>query len=143
MCGLCGKLWFDPARPADVAGVRVLNDALAHRGPDGEGFAADGPLAFGHRRLAVLDLDPRAAGPMRDEDGGLLTYNCEIYNYPQLRPELEALGHRFRTTCDAEVILPAYRQWWESEGPHFVSRLAGMFAFALWDGRARRLVLAR
>jgi asparagine synthase (glutamine-hydrolysing) len=143
MCGICGKLWFDPARPADLPGVRALADAIAHRGPDGEGFGTDGPVALGNRRLAVLDLDPRANQPMRDEAGGLVVYNGETYNYPELRPELESLGHRFRTTCDAELVLPAYRQWWAAEGPHFVSRLSGMFAFALWDGRARRLVLAR
>src|SRR5262245_54774423 len=143
MCGIAGKLWLDPARPADLDSVRALTRALAHRGPDGEGFATDGPLAFGTRRLAIVDLDARALGPMRDEAGGLLTFNGEIYNHLELREQLGAAGHRFRTTCDAEVVLPAYRQWWASEGPRFVSRLTGMFAFALWDGRARRLVLAR
>ncbi len=143
MCGLCGKLWFDPARPADFAAVRARTTALAPRGPDGDGRATDGPFALGHRRLAIVDLDERAAQPMRDEAGGLMAANCEIYNHLELRAELEAAGHRFRTTCDAEVVLPAYRRWWPTEGPRFVSRLTGMYAFALWDGRARRLVLAR
>jgi asparagine synthase (glutamine-hydrolysing) len=143
MCGLSGKLWFDPARPADLAAVRALTAALAHRGPDGDGFAHDGPCALGHRRLAILDLAPRADQPMRDEAGGLLVANNEIWNWRELRAELESLGHRFTTTTDTEVVLPAYRQWWATEGPRFVDRLDGMYAFALWDGAARRLVLAR
>src|SRR5262249_39561719 len=140
MCGLAGKLWFDPARPADLAAVRALTDAIAHRGPDGDGFAADGPCALGHRRLAILDLDARANQPMRDAAGGLLVANNEIWNWRELRAELESLGHRFTTTSDTEVVLPAYRQWWASEGPRFVSRLDGMYAFALWDGAARRQI---
>jgi asparagine synthase (glutamine-hydrolysing) len=144
MCGIAGKLWFDPARPADIAGVAALTAALAHRGPDGEGFAHDGPLAFGHRRLAIVDLSERAAQPMRSLHGRcLLIANGEVYNHLELRAELAAAGHRFRSDCDVEVILPLYLEHWEREGPAFVNRLEGMLAFALWDGEARRLVLGR
>ncbi len=144
MCGIAGKLWFDAARPADLAGVAALTAALAHRGPDDSGFASDGPLAFGHRRLSIVDLSPRGRQPMTSVDGTtLLVANCEIWNHRALRAELAAAGHAFRGDCDAEVILPLYRQWYEREGADFVRRLDGMFAFALWDGRARRLVLAR
>jgi asparagine synthase (glutamine-hydrolysing) len=144
MCGIAGKLWFDPARPADVAGVAALAAALAHRGPDGEGLAHDGPLAFGHRRLAIVDLSERGAQPMADTYGRcLLVANGEIYNHLELRGPLAAAGHRFRSGCDSEVLLPLYLEHWEREGPAFVDRLEGMYAFALWDGTARRLVLAR
>jgi len=144
MCGIAGKLWFDPARPADAPGVAALTAALAHRGPDDSGFAQDGPLAFGHRRLSIVDLSPRGHQPMASSDGSLLLVaNCEIWNHRALRAELAAAGHSFRGDCDAEVILPLYRQWYEREGPDFVRRLDGMFAFALWDSRQRRLLLAR
>jgi asparagine synthase (glutamine-hydrolysing) len=144
MCGIAGKLWFDPARPADVAGVAALTAALAHRGPDGEGHAHDGPLAFGHRRLAIVDLSERASQPMAGLYGRcLLVANGELYNHLELREQLEAAGHRFRSDCDNEVLLPLYREHWEREGPAFVDRLEGMYAFALWDGEARRLVLGR
>ncbi|MHC5211333.1 MAG: asparagine synthase (glutamine-hydrolyzing) [Planctomycetota bacterium] len=144
MCGIAGKLWFDPARPADIEGVAALTAALAHRGPDGEGLAQDGPLALGHRRLAIVDLSERAAQPMTSQDGHcLLVANGEIYNHLALREELTAAGHRFRSDCDNEVLLPLYREHWEREGPAFVNRIEGMAAFALWDGQARRLVLGR
>ncbi len=143
MCGLSGKLWFDLVRPADLESVRTLTAALAHRGPDGQGFAADGPCALGHRRLAIIDLSPRGAQPLRGQGGELLVANGEIYDHRALRRELEALGQRFTSDSDNEVLLAAYRQWWGAEGPRFLARLPGMFAFALWDPRARRLVLAR
>jgi len=144
MCGIAGKLWFDATRPADREGVSRLVAALQHRGPDDEGLVVDGPVALGHRRLTIVDLSERGRQPMASEDGSCwLVCNGEIYNHKELRAELAAAGHRFRSDSDNEVILPLYRQWWAREGADFVSRLEGMFAFALWDGRARRLLLAR
>jgi asparagine synthase (glutamine-hydrolysing) len=144
MCGIAGKLWFDTSRPGDRDGVARLISALVHRGPDDEGLAVDGPVALGHRRLSIVDLSPRGRQPMASEDGScLLVCNGEIYNHQALRAELGAAGHRFRSDSDNEVILALYREWWAREGADFVSRLEGMYAFALWDGRARRLLLAR
>ncbi len=144
MCGIAGKLWFDPARPADLEGVRALVAALAHRGPDDSGVASNGPLALGQRRLSIVDLSPRGRQPLASADGScLLVCNGEIYNHAELRRELSAAGHSFASASDNEVLLPLYRQWYEREGPDFVRRLDGMYAFALWDGRARRLLLAR
>lgn len=144
MCGIAGKVWFDAERPADVDAVRAMTDALAHRGPDGQGLHVDGAVALGHRRLAIVDLSERGAQPMLDREAGLvLVANGEIYNHSELRAELAHDGHSFRSDCDVEVILAAYRRWYTDEGARFVDRLDGMYAFALWDGRARRLVLAR
>jgi asparagine synthase (glutamine-hydrolysing) len=142
VCGIAGKLWLDGERPADVDTVAAMVAGLSHRGPDDEGLLADGPMAFGHRRLTIVDLSRRGRQPM--VDGALmLVANGEIYNHAELRAELSADGHNFASDCDVEVIAPLYRRWWPTEGPRFVRRLAGMFAFALWDGEARRLVLAR
>ena len=139
MCGIAGALHFD-GQPASPVVVRAMARALAHRGPDGEGVFVDGELGLGHRRLAILDLTPAGAQPMQSREGdAVLSYNGEVYNFQELRGELEALGHRFRSTSDAEVVLEAYRAW----GPACVERFNGMFAFALWDARARRLFLAR
>jgi asparagine synthase (glutamine-hydrolysing) len=140
MCGIFGELSFGP--PVARAPLLAMSDALAHRGPEGAGcwLAADGAIGLGHRRLAFLDLSPAGAQPMADEHGEhWLTFNGEIYNFPELRQELEALGHLFRSRCDAEVVLHAYQQW----GLAALDRLDGMFAFGLWDGRNRRLLLAR
>jgi asparagine synthase (glutamine-hydrolysing) len=116
-----------------------MNDILAHRGPDGEGFHLDGPVGLGHRRLAIIDLDT-GAQPMTTADGGpWIVFNGEIYNFRELRLELEAVGHRFRTSSDTEVILAAYERW----GVECPRRLRGMFTFAIWDPRRRRLFLAR
>jgi len=103
---------------------------LRHRGPDGEGTYFAPGIAFGHTRLAILDLSVASDQPFIDEEAGLvLSFNGEIYNYIELRDELRALGHRFRSTGDTEVLLRAYEQW----GPDCLARLNGMFAFALWD----------
>lgn len=113
---------------------------LARRGPDYEGQWHQGPVALGHRRLSVIDLNPRAHQPLLDPDSGrVLVFNGCIYNYPQLRTQLKERGHRFYTSGDSEVILKAYAEWGET----CVERLHGMFAFALWDPRAKRLFLAR
>lgn len=138
MCGICGFLEPDE-RPADGRLVQAMNDCLAHRGPDGEGLYLDGPVALGHRRLSIIDLGG-GRQPMSTADEALtVVFNGEIYNYQALRAELSGLGHVFRTSSDTESILHAYRQWGEGA----VARLQGMFAFALWDRAARRLLLAR
>lgn len=139
MCGICGELRFDGTAP-DRDVLARMTAALARRGPDGSGEFLDGPVALGHRRLAVIDLSERAAQPMRDEAAGLaLVFNGTIYNYPALREELRARGHRFVSDGDTEVILRAYAEW----GEDCTTRLHGMFAFAIWDARAQTLFLAR
>jgi asparagine synthase (glutamine-hydrolysing) len=115
-------------------------DAMVHRGPDDHGTLTDGPCALGHRRLSIIDLRPEGAQPMTNEDGSIaVVVNGEIYNFQELRLELEAKGHTFKSRSDSEVILHLY----EEEGVDFLDRLRGMFALALWDGPRRRLVLAR
>ena len=142
MCGICGWVGGE-AEPDGEAIAHAMSATLAHRGPDGQALAAVGAGAsgwFGHRRLRVLDLTSAADQPMRSEAGRLLlTFNGEIYNFQALRRELRRLGAQFRSSGDTEVVLRAYEQW----GPDAVSRLDGMFAFALWDADRRELILAR
>ena len=139
MCGIAGILHFD-GRAASERAVRAMGRALAHRGPDGEGHYFDGPLGLAHRRLAVIDLSPAAAQPMASADGRfVLSYNGELYNFRELRRELEAKGWRFRSHSDSEVVLLALAEW----GSGAIERLNGMFALALWDRAERRLLLAR
>jgi asparagine synthase (glutamine-hydrolysing) len=138
MCGIAGIVHLDAA-PVDADVLAAMAQALAHRGPDGDGIRIDGPVGLAHRRLSIIDL---AAGtqPLGNEDGTVwVTYNGEIYNHAALRAQLEATGHVFRTRCDTEVLVHLY----EEVGPEFVRHLNGMFAFALWDSRRRRLILAR
>ena len=138
MCGIYGMLHLDGA-PAAADALRPMARLTVHRGPDDEGVYADGPLAFGMRRLSIIDV---AGGhqPLSNEDGTLsLIANGEIYNYQALRSELTAQGHRFRTASDCETIVHLYEQ----HGDAFVERLNGMFAFALWDARRQRLLLGR
>jgi asparagine synthase (glutamine-hydrolysing) len=138
MCGIAGLMRQDLA-PVDERLLRRMTDAIAHRGPDGEGFHVDGPVGLGHRRLAIIDL-VTGDQPMGSEDGATwISYNGEIYNYRELRDELRTLGFAFRTTSDTEVILRAYQAW----GEDCLPRLRGMFAFAVWDARRWRLFLAR
>src|SRR6266850_802217 len=144
MCGIAG--WVAPAASApDERALQPMLDALFHRGPDGAGscaFSAERGawrVALGHRRLAIIDPNG-SRQPMRDDDAGLaLTFNGEIYNFRELRAELETHGHRFERDSDTEVLLRAYQQW----GTQCVHRLRGQFAFAVWDARAERLFLAR
>lgn len=139
MCGIAGIVTLND-EPVSAGVVRRMTDAIAHRGPDGEGCYTDGPVGLGHRRLAIIDLTPAGHQPMMTVDGRyVLTYNGEIYNFQQLRLELEALGHQFRSRTDSEVLLHAYAQW----GEGCLARLNGMFAFAVWDRAEQRLVLAR
>ena len=137
MCGICGLLSREG--PASQEAVAAMAQALAHRGPDAEGFHVEGPIGLGHRRLSIIDLSEAAREPMTNEDGSLwLVFNGEIYNFRDLRRDLEA-RHRFRSRSDGEVILHLY----EERGDEAVRALDGMFAFALWDARKRRLLLAR
>jgi asparagine synthase (glutamine-hydrolysing) len=139
MCGIAGYLNLDGA-PASSKIARRMADAVAHRGPDGEGYWAEGNAAFGHRRLAIIDLTPAAAQPMVSADGNfVLIYNGEIYNFRQIRAELETLGVRFQSSSDTEVVLEAFAQW----GTAALERFNGMFALAIWNRRERRLLLAR
>lgn len=159
MCGIAGIVRFDSGSVRWPV-LRAMTDALAHRGPDGEGYllagddgtsqllrsGADPPrnlaarVAIGHRRLAIIDLSPLGLQPMASADRSLwIAYNGEVYNYLELRAYLERLGRRFTTATDTEVILAAYERW----GEDCVSRFNGMFAFAIWDARRRRLFLAR
>ncbi|MFE1293749.1 N-acetylglutaminylglutamine amidotransferase [Streptomyces sp. NPDC058731] len=139
MCGLSGEMRFDGTRP-DLAAVERMNDRLAARGPDGEGVWSRGAVALGHRRLKIIDLSERGAQPLTDTEQQITgVFNGCIYNYQELREELRALGHRFRSTSDTEVVLAAYRQWGTSCVDHF----HGMFAFALVEHRTGRLILGR
>lgn len=139
MCGIVGVVRFDPRERVDAATLQRMASVLTHRGPDGEGLVADGPVGLAHRRLAIVDL-AGGAQPMSNEDGTvLIVCNGEIYNHPELSRRLRAAGHRYRTRCDTETILHLY----EDEGDACVDTLRGMFAFGLWDARRRRLLLAR
>src|SRR5439155_505659 len=137
--GLVGIVHRAADRPVDPAALRTMCDAIRHRGPDDEGTLVSGPVGLGMRRLSIIDL---AGGrqPMTNEDGSqVIVFNGEIYNYRELRRELVRRRHRFRTHSDTETIVHLY----EEHGPHAAERLRGMFAFAIWDGAARSLFLAR
>jgi asparagine synthase (glutamine-hydrolysing) len=140
MCGIVGIWNHASGRPIDRRLFDAVTDALAHRGPDGRGTWHEGPLALGHRRLAILDPTPAGAQPMRHPTRPfVVTFNGEIYNFRELRRELLGHGHAFHTDCDTEVLLAAYARW----GAEAAVRLRGMFAFALWDGERRELRLVR
>ena len=139
MCGIAGliELYGDAVSPVIL---QRMSDAIAHRGPDGEGHWIEGPVGFGHRRLAIIDLSPGGHQPMISADHRyVITYNGEIYNFRELRAELQAAGYWFRSQSDTEVLLHALAHW----GPEGLVRLNGMFALALWDRKERRLLLAR
>jgi asparagine synthase (glutamine-hydrolysing) len=139
MCGIAALLRLD-GRPVDPAVLARMSDSLIHRGPDGGGVHLVGPVGLGFRRLAILDLSSAANQPMASEDGGLvLVFNGEIFNYVELRAELAARGHRFRSTGDTEVLLHAYQEW----GRECLPRLNGMWAFLIHDRRRGVLFGAR
>ncbi len=138
MCAITGLLRQDRG-PIDAGALRRMTGALAHRGPDGDGFHIEPGVGLGHRRLSVIDV-AGGAQPMTNEDGSILiVFNGEIYNFPALRLQLQALGHVFANHCDTESVVHAWEEW----GPGCVERLDGMFAFALWDRRRQVLFLAR
>ncbi len=139
MCGLTGIVNFD-GQPVARPVIEYMNAAIAHRGPDGAGVYLDGPVGLGHRRLSIIDLSDAGHQPMATADGRfVLSYNGEVYNFPELKAQLQALGHVFRSRTDSEVVLHAYAEW----GADAVRRFNGMFALAVWDRMQRRLFLAR
>ena len=135
MCGIAGFVTVQPGAGSKTVLAR-MTDRIRHRGPDAEGFYTDAHAFLGHRRLSIVDL---ATGqqPMTQESGDLfLIYNGEIFNHVSLRPELESAGHRYHSKSDTEMILHAYEQY----GPACLEKFRGMFSFALWDSRRRRLL---
>lgn len=138
MCGIAGIVRFDGA-PVQREDLMRMSDAQRHRGPDGEGTWAEASVGLTHRRLAIIDLSEAASQPMHGPEGDVLSYNGEVYNFRELRNELESLGHRFVSTSDSEVVLHAWTEW----GSDCLSRFNGHFAFAVWSRARRRLVLVR
>jgi asparagine synthase (glutamine-hydrolysing) len=139
MCGICGLISLDGSSPPDAEALAAMNECLVHRGPDSEGILIEGPVGLAMRRLSIIDLGG-GDQPIANEDGRIhVIQNGEIYNFAELRRELERSGHRFSTRSDTEVLVHLY----EERGPRFVEALRGMFALAVWDSVERRLVLAR
>jgi asparagine synthase (glutamine-hydrolysing) len=139
MCGIAGQFNFQRREPVERATIVRMARSIAHRGPDDEGFFIAGPVGLGFRRLSIIDL---AGGhqPMSDgEEAVWIIFNGEIYNYRELRAELQSKGHQFRTNSDTEVIVHGYKEW----GTEVFNRLSGMFGVAIWDARNKRLVVAR
>jgi len=139
MCGICGQFNFGCQAAIRRADIEAMSRSIIHRGPDDEGYFIAGPLGFGFRRLSIIDLSG-GHQPMSDsEESVWVIFNGEIYNFPELKRELEGYGHVFRTKSDTEVIVHGYKQW----GDEVLNRLNGMFGLAIWDVRQKRLVLAR
>ena len=139
MCGIAG-IFNVNGEPASPVILRRMTDAIAHRGPDGEGFYIDSFIGLGHRRLAIIDLSPSGHQPMVTRDGMYaISYNGEVYNFNELRLQLESSGHQFHSKTDTEVVLKAYAEW----GAGCLDRFNGMFAFAIWDKKRQELFLAR
>ena len=148
MCGICGKLSLS-AESVEETLIHMMTRLLEHRGPDDEGFhfyrpsSSDQPsLGLGHRRLSIIDLSTNGRQPLSNEDGTVwVILNGEIYNFQELRQELEEKGHRFCSNSDTEILVHLYEE--ENEATRFLSRLQGMFAFAVWDENKHCLLLAR
>lgn len=139
MCGICGQYNFGNLEPVDRASIEAMTTTMVHRGPDDDGYHLAGPLGLGFRRLSIIDLGG-GHQPMSDQEQSVwVVFNGEIYNFPELRRELEGDGHTFRTKSDTEVIVHGYKQW----GDEVLNRLNGMFGLAIWDVGRRRLVIAR
>jgi len=139
MCGICGQYNFGNLAPVRRADLEAMASSITHRGPDDEGYYIKGPLGFGFRWLSIIDLSG-GHQPMSDQEESVwVVFNGEIYNFPELKRELQGHGHLFRTNSDTEVIIHGYKQW----GDDVLNRLNGMFGLAIWDVRQRRLVLAR
>ncbi len=138
MCGIAGIVNFD-GRPASEEMLRRMTDILSHRGPDDDGFYFDGSIGLGHRRLSIIDLSEKGHQPMTNEDGSVwITFNGEIYNYKNINQVLLPKGHAFRSNCDTETIIHAYEEF----GSECVHQLRGMFSFALWDKKRKKLFAA-
>src|SRR5688572_31379288 len=138
MCGIAGIVRWDGS-PVAEHDIRAMCSAIVHRGPDDEGVYLGEGVALGQRRLSIIDLEG-GHQPLSNEDGTVwIVFNGEIYNYRDLRPNLEARGHRFATNSDTEVMVHLYEEY----GPEFVQHLRGMFAIAIWDKRNETLVLVR
>jgi asparagine synthase (glutamine-hydrolysing) len=136
MCGIAGSL----SRSNEKNTILMMLEAERHRGPDDWGIWSDDLCVLGHRRLAIIDVSEAGRQPLSNQEGTIwTTFNGELYNFQALRRQLESLGYRFRTGTDTEVLVYAYERW----GLDCVKRLRGMFAFAIWDQRRRRLFLAR
>ena len=136
MCGICGEIRFGKGDIARAGAIEAMADAMAPRGPDGAGMVLRGPVGFGHRRLKIIDLSESAAQPFVDSHLGLtIAFNGCIYNYPELRKELQEKGHRFASSGDTEVILKAWAEWGEAA----LDKLYGMFAFAIHERESGRV----
>ena len=139
MCGICGEIRFDGV-PTEAKTVQAMMESMDRRGPDADGIFLQDAVGFGHRRLKIIDLSSKAQQPMVDAELGLMiVYNGAIYNYPELRRELQSMGYRFFSTGDTEVILKAYHAW----GRECVERLNGMFAFAIWERDSGNVCIGR
>ena len=139
MCGICGKVNLNYARPIAPGEIEAMRDTMVSRGPDAGGLHVDRHAGLGHRRLSIIDLEA-SVQPMPNEDRSVwIVFNGEIYNFHELRQDLIARGHRFRTAGDTETIVHAYEEY----GTDCVNRLRGMFTFAIWDARTDTLMLAR
>ena len=140
MCGICGQLNFEPEHAVDPEVIKCMKFSLIHRGPDSHGMWIKNSIGMGHTRLAVIDLSANGQQPMSNENQTVwIVYNGEVYNFPDLRKELESKGHRFISQTDTEVVVHLY----EEEGVQCMARLRGMFAFAIWDDDKKLLLLAR
>ena len=138
MCGIAGFVTVEPSSPQKSI-LERMTDSIRHRGPDDSGFYQDEHVSLGHRRLSIIDI-LGGQQPMTNEDRTLwISYNGEIFNHGDLRPELEKAGHRYATHCDTETVLHAYEEY----GPACLEHFRGMFAFAIWDKRARKLFCGR
>jgi asparagine synthase (glutamine-hydrolysing) len=139
MCGICGQYSYARQAPVSRRDIETMARSMVHRGPDDEGYYVSGPLGLGFRRLSIIDIEG-GHQPMSDAEESIrVVFNGEIYNFPELRRELEGFGHVFRTRSDTEVIVLGYKQW----GDEVLNRLNGMFGLAIWDEPKRRLVVAR
>lgn len=139
MCGICGQYYFKEKRPVSKETIKKMNDSITHRGPDDEGYHISDSIGLGFRRLSIIDLSG-GHQPMSDrEESVWVIFNGEIYNFPELKNELESYGHTFRTRSDTEVIVHGYKHW----GVDVLNHLNGMFGLAIWDEKNKRLVIAR
>src|SRR6516225_10399675 len=139
MCGICGQFNFRDQAPVRRSDIETMTQSMVHRGPDDEGYFIAGPIGFGFRRLSIIDLSG-GHQPMSDQEETVwVIFNGEIYNFPELKRELQSHGHVFRTNSDTEVIIHGYKQW----GAEVLNRLNGMFGLAIWDARKERLIVAR